>query len=474
MTRTRNRMEWSLTCHAARAAAITGLAAFLAFASTGCTVLIGGLGALGGAVIDTALVTSPLWGASALEKSELEKTAGNLQAARMDERARPESQWALDSQSTPTICVRFLLAPNEPALCAERNSLPKPRQRYFSGWDAVPLALYHKSRLDLTRAWTHSLPMTFTGEPESLVAEVEIPRERLPEGLRPQKREEMEMATQKRDALTNALNWELRSRSATPEQGALGLWDAGRDSTAFQMTLLAREAIAAELPASQVAVAVPRIAAAIRITPSFNSSFNTSGDAKKDKKDSCADCSPDTRLPQPTRTDSKGILFSFSENGYLARVLPGRYSVHGAPNPYGKPASDQVVIEGRLRAAHIKRTRLLYGVTLPLANALALFGAPISSNRVVMEYDLAAWTGGETRIPLLERTYTIKTDSRWVGIYYGRKIERSLEPQAQKELRAQMRAFAAELRERLRERARDAGTLRVEAAPGAAEACVRL
>jgi len=91
-----------------------------------------------------------------------------------------------------------------------------------------------------------------------------------------------------------------------------------------------------------------------------------------------------------------------------------------------------------------------------------------------MEYDLAAWTGGETRIPLRERTYTIKTDSRGGGIYYGRKIERSLEPQAQKELRAQMRAFAAELRERLRERARDAGTLRVEAAPGAAEACVRL
>jgi len=420
---------------------------------SGCTAIGALAGGLLGACGDTLAVTSPFWGPGTGEKNCLENQAGKIAIATAPTAEdAPAKVCTFTRDTTPPITLRLFTVP--PVESSDEDS-------YFSWWGALPLVPYYTTEVPVRQAHEQAFPFSFTGVPTQESQRVKFPLERLPEGLRP--KSSVDIAGPVREALLSALKWEIVSQTPSRADCASALWDARAGAFSLRSTLLARRIFAEELGESRIAIELPGLDGQHQFrTGSASSNLENALNASlEDALCSGGSCSriseySGSGLGMKVRQrslgggnaqedDARDILFSM-ENGACTALVPGRHIlVRATTRHYSTPSPGQIVVTAKVRSIIIQRTRLTYGITLPLSNLISLFGVPNSRNRLAMELELQARQGPEGK-EVLSRTYEIKTAKRFVGVYYGGKMGAQFSEEMAVAFGERLREFAKELK----------------------------
>lgn len=410
-------------------------AAFLATAwlgSSGCTVLL----AAAGAVVDTSVITSPLWGPGMYNRTKLEKVQKDV---------------ALPGNDGVTVATELsdLTEPDSPILI---RPLEGPKQdkgddtHYYRWLGMVPFVPYSSRSVPVWKAQSGKIPAEFAGSTGGEAKQIRFPLSRFPEAIRPS--EETGVVGQSRDAAEAILRGELVSFPPTereltvayynslcssksvlvfsgPETAELAkgdpqaLCDVLHTKTPYLygVTLFTQDSLQKALPTFRVALQVPRASGYFELD---QSAANPS--------------------VQPTRAIGYGIV----GDDCIVTVPPTAYRLVGRTDGYPTPAPSQIVVSGQIRSFRLEVSNISYCLTYIGADLLSFLGLPLSSSRLVMELDLRAHRGGDYT-PVLERSYTLETERRTTSLYYGGDYAKELNVELMEQASIAIAQFAVDL-----------------------------
>jgi len=396
--------------------------------TNGCTLILGATGA----VIDAAVITSPIWGPGVVNREKqkfIQRDVGVL---------LPAAQIIAEDRSTlsgaePSVLVQPFDGPPETR---------KPLDHYFPWLGMAPLVPYANAQVDVTAATPGRLPDHFAGPSTGETRTLRFPLSSFPDSLRPTEGASVSGNVRK---VASALAWEqLVSIDPSKEDLAVAYCKSNRERYLFGVTVLAQEVLDRSLT-GRVALQMPQATGRYGFAPIQVPAGLVDPDQKPPDQKGHADIRFGRLMDVEVVDCPPTVEFSVvSGNECQAVVPPVAYQVTGSAAGYPVASAEQIVVTGQIRALRLEISNISYGVTYLGAHLLSLFGLPLSSNRLAMELDVLARRGGD-RTPVLERSYSLATRRRTVSLYYGGRFAEDLNEELMGQMEEAFRQFAAEL-----------------------------
>lgn len=362
--------------------------------SSGCTVIF----ATAGAVVDTIVVTSPLWGPSAFERNKLDRVQreSGLFPDALEGSGAFVANSTIASHDSLHVGVRLFDGSESPR---------KPG--YFSWLSAVPVLPYTRTNSIVKQSrGTVSTQDFLSAGSQGMV--VTFPLSRVPERMRPGQ-DSGEMIPPCRETLENLIRGDLASRSPSSEELADSLWAVHHEKAAFQLTILAQEALEKQFGKQRALFELPDLAGCY----SFRGFLG--------------------KPPAIVLKDEVAVS-----------LLPNELQIVGRTLGYPEIGRPYVSVSGRVVDMRVEKAQLCYGLTLVGANLLGWLGAPLSSNRLVIKFELMAHQKPGNTLLLL-RDYELATPRQVIGVYYGGDFAEDAYRNLHGQIRDSMRDFAREL-----------------------------
>lgn len=426
--------------------------------ASGCTAIGALTGGTVGLAIDSVVITSPLWAASAKEQSDQEDIHKKVRAhdGSIESMLRPP---LARGERTQVILVRPL-----------EGSLGSAGEHYRTWLSALPLFPYANVHCDLQQLSNGSdiYNRAFEYPAPAAPLQISFPIERIPEALRWEKgRPEGQDAL---EAVKCATRAELLVRTPTQSQLQASYAGANEAEFAWQATLSAIDGIREGAREAHVELQWPRLTgtylAANRLSFTdyvedlLDDEEPKSSDGKR--RDGTRRAARRQFYPAPPHDSATArqhliedailplTASEVSREGDVVRVdtRVDKLRILGKCDGFDDPTTTSrvLLVSGQVRKARMEKSQILYGVTLPLANVLAIFGAPTSSARLVVEIDLTARRGANGPI-VAEEMIRVETPSRVGGLYYGGDIAQDFDADLQEQLRVRFREFGRRLQE---------------------------
>lgn len=376
-----------------RLACMASLALVL-LGSSGCTAIF----AAAGAVVDSVVITSPLWGPSVFERGKLDKAQDAPLVSLSDEIKMFASNSTLTSGDSFHVGVRLL------------DGSESPREpHYFSWLSAVPLLPYTRTDCFVTRSRGTVMTQDYMAY-GSRILPVSFPLSRIPERMRPGQ-DSADMIPPCRETVENLIRGELAARPPSTEDLTVALWAAQSDKTAFQLTHLVYQAMENQFGKGKVLYELP-------------------------------DLTGGYRFPGFSGTPPAMVM----GNECLVNLNPFEYQIVGRTLGYPEITKPHVSVSGRIVDLRVEKSQVCYGLTLVGANLLGWLGAPLSSNRLVIKFEVMAHQKPGNFL-LLIREYELATERQVVSVYYGGDFAQDANTELAIQIAETMKDFARELAE---------------------------
>jgi hypothetical protein len=362
--------------------------------SSGCTAIF----AAAGAVVDSVVITSPLWGPSVFERNKLD-------------RVQRQSSLPPDGLEGPgAFAANSTLSPHDSLHVGVRlfEGAESPREpRYFSWLSAVPVLPYTRTNSIVTQSRATAVTQDYISMGNRGMV-VTFPLARIPEPMRPGQ-DPADMTPPCRETIENLVRGEMASRSPTAEELADSLWAVHRDKAAFQLTFSAQKALENQFGKHKALFEMPELAGCYRFPGFLN------------------------KPPAFVLKDDIAIT-----------LLPNEFQIVGRTLGYPEIARPHVSVSGRVVDLRIEKSQICYGLTLIGTNLLGWLGAPLSSNRLVIKFHVTAHQKPGNEL-LLFREYELATPRKVIGIYYGGDFADDAYSNLHAQITDSMRDFAREL-----------------------------